>query len=223
MNPSELSEFDPHATAKLIHNWEYEEISFILRADLRHLTEYFISGEFTECLQLCNIVIDYVWEKLNTGHWSDIKDLWRYIYYASSMYKALCQLRLGHNLQASVTSCDMGLLMGLRPSGWSFSLTDLASKLSKHHTSRPTQKDENSTSHSGIGSSSRCHSSRTYMVCQRQGIKNCESIEEFSLQILDTPPPPLMFKFSSKFICQETLNGYVSSTMVHLDETFYSP
>jgi len=68
--------------------------------------------------QLCTVVIDYVWEKLNQGHWKDVSISWRYVYTVVSVIKAEVEYRQLEKVDNSVSfdnvmkTCDMGLLMG---------------------------------------------------------------------------------------------------------------
>lgn len=123
--------FDAQAAANESESWVSDKLDIILRSNLLEITNQFVSGEYASCLKRCDVVIDYLWEKLNTGHWSDIKDLWRHLYYVASVYKAHCQIELEICTEACVKTCDMGLLMGMRPDKWRFSLTDLAFQLCK--------------------------------------------------------------------------------------------
>ena len=125
----EFSEFDPQIAAEFLRSIQSTKINFILRSTLHDISQLFIEANFVDCLKSCDIAIDYVWEKLNTGHWSDIADTWRHVYYVVSMYKALCQVKLVSRADDCVKSCDMGLLMGLRPHDWQYKLTDLASHI----------------------------------------------------------------------------------------------
>lgn len=76
------------------------------------------SGNFEASIDLCKIVIDYVWEQLNKGHWKDVAISWRYTYSLISMMKVLSEYAISIEDDSKVTfdqvmkSCDMGLLMG---------------------------------------------------------------------------------------------------------------
>ncbi|XP_056609734.1 lysine-specific demethylase 8 [Triplophysa dalaica] len=67
------------------------------------------------CAERAQIVIDYSWEKLNTGTWRDVDKEWRRMYSYGCLFKVL-SLCIGDLSQAKVKeaikTCDMGLLMG---------------------------------------------------------------------------------------------------------------
>lgn len=67
--------------------------------------------------QLLNakIVLDFSWEKLNTGTWRHVDKEWRRVYSYGCLFKAaaLCQgAPAADELLQAVRTCDMGLLMG---------------------------------------------------------------------------------------------------------------
>lgn len=98
---------------------------YIIDQDIASITRYFSTRSYKECLSRCEWILDFVWEKLNTGNWKDVDDCWRSMYYVTSHYKCICEHRLGKDLNISMKTCDLGILMGIRPSGWA-SLTKLA-------------------------------------------------------------------------------------------------
>lgn len=79
----------------------------------------FYSGNHHICLDSCSILLDYIWEKLNTGYWKDVDIVWRYAYTSVSILKAssqfgvwCCEPRSSIALHAVIKTCDMGILMG---------------------------------------------------------------------------------------------------------------
>lgn len=61
------------------------------------------------------IILDFSWEKLNTGTWRDVDKEWRRVYSYGCLFKvaALCHKDLTEDeLQMAIRTCDMGLLMG---------------------------------------------------------------------------------------------------------------
>ncbi|XP_053392353.1 lysine-specific demethylase 8-like [Mercenaria mercenaria] len=76
------------------------------------------SSRFKESFGECKIMLDFIWEQLNQGHWKDVDISWRYAYTIVSVVKALSEyalLRRGDNsftFDQIMKSCDMGLLMG---------------------------------------------------------------------------------------------------------------
>lgn len=74
--------------------------------------------KYTRCRDLCGIVLDFIWENLNQGHWKDVDINWRFAYTAVSVFKATAEYQLlteGNNFvtfDQVMKTCDMGLLMG---------------------------------------------------------------------------------------------------------------
>ncbi|KAM4829246.1 bifunctional peptidase and arginyl-hydroxylase JMJD5 [Thomomys bottae] len=82
---------------------------------LRQAVGLFYEGRRDECLQACEAVLDYTWEKLNTGPWQDVEKAWRQLYSLSCLFKALClcqEPREATAVAEALRVCDMGLLMG---------------------------------------------------------------------------------------------------------------
>ena len=84
-----------------------DPVLFLLETAVK---DYFL-GFFDRCLSNCQTVIDICWEKCNTGHWREVKVIWRETYSYASFFKALCLYGLGR-MSESITACDMGLLLG---------------------------------------------------------------------------------------------------------------
>lgn len=89
------------------------------------------TGSAEKCLVICPIILDYLWEKLNTGCWADVDDKWRHVFYVISYVLAACQ---GCSTEAdmrrrAIRTCDMGILLGVRPNLWQPDLTSLATIL----------------------------------------------------------------------------------------------
>lgn len=69
----------------------------------------------SRCTEKAQVVIDYSWEKLNTGTWRDVDKEWRRVYSYGCLLKAVgtCHGEAsGHKVQDAIKTCDMGLLMG---------------------------------------------------------------------------------------------------------------
>ncbi|KAK6481637.1 lysine-specific demethylase 8 [Huso huso] len=68
-----------------------------------------------ECLQTSQIILDYSWEKLNTGTWRDVDKEWRRVYSHGCLFKAACLCQSGasqDSVAEAIKTCDLGLLMG---------------------------------------------------------------------------------------------------------------
>lgn len=116
----------------------------VLSADLDSIFSSFSSGEYGACLKRSEVVLDYIWEKLNTGHWQSVSDRWRHAYYCVSYVKACCWVMIDDSsgIGEAIRWCDMGILLGVRPSVWSWKLTVLASSLHKLHRASNTGMTE---------------------------------------------------------------------------------
>lgn len=83
---------------------------------------YTESGSLAKYLELSKVLLDIIWEKLNTGHWKDVDVSWRLSYSLVSCIKALVEccvfLDKPSDIVRLVTpqmilkTCDLGLLMG---------------------------------------------------------------------------------------------------------------
>ncbi|XP_052055684.1 bifunctional peptidase and arginyl-hydroxylase JMJD5 [Apodemus sylvaticus] len=82
---------------------------------LQQAVSLFYVGHWQECLQASEAVLDYSWEKLNTGPWRDVDKEWRRVYSFGCLLKALCLCQAPQKATAvaeALRVCDMGLLMG---------------------------------------------------------------------------------------------------------------
>ncbi|TSS23701.1 Lysine-specific demethylase 8 [Bagarius yarrelli] len=84
----------------------------VIRKEFYSSLKEFCSSSFIE---KAKVIIDYSWEKLNTGTWRDVDKEWRRVYSYGCLFKAVgtCQGEtLQDKLQEAIKTCDMGLLMG---------------------------------------------------------------------------------------------------------------
>lgn len=77
----------------------------------------FFGSNWPRCHHLCKVLLDIIWEHLNTGHWKDVAISWRYTYTFVSLLKAVSEYALykmggKYTLKEAIATCDMGLLMG---------------------------------------------------------------------------------------------------------------
>ncbi|KAL2100926.1 hypothetical protein ACEWY4_002687 [Coilia grayii] len=66
-------------------------------------------------VETAQIVLDFSWEKLNTGTWRDVAKEWRRVYSYGCLFKvtALCCGEVSQlKIDEAIKTCDMGLLMG---------------------------------------------------------------------------------------------------------------
>lgn len=62
------------------------------------------------------IILDFAWEKLNSGTWRHVDKEWRCVYSYGCLFKvaALCRdVPSADDVLQAVRTCDMGLLMGV--------------------------------------------------------------------------------------------------------------
>ncbi|KAF5908034.1 lysine-specific demethylase 8, partial [Clarias magur] len=92
---------------------EIVEPSVLVMLELTRKDLY--SSLISNCVEKAQVIIDYSWEKLNTGTWRDVDKEWRRVYSYGCLFKAVgtchgetTQLRV----QDVIKTCDMGLLMG---------------------------------------------------------------------------------------------------------------
>ncbi|KAM5328550.1 bifunctional peptidase and arginyl-hydroxylase JMJD5 isoform 2-T2 [Glossophaga mutica] len=82
---------------------------------LQQATDLFYEGRRSKCLQTSEALLDYSWEKLNTGAWQDVDKDWRRVYSFSCLLKTMCLCETpgdATTVAAALKVCDMGLLMG---------------------------------------------------------------------------------------------------------------
>lgn len=75
----------------------------------------FYEGHWQKCLEASEAILDYSWEKLNTGPWRDVDKEWRRVYSFGCLLKTLCLCQAPQKATAvaeALRVCDMGLLMG---------------------------------------------------------------------------------------------------------------
>ena len=68
-------------------------------------------SELDLALSLSQVVVDFTWEKINTGYWKDVDITWRKLYSYASVVKSLTLFKMV-NLEEATKCCDMGLLLG---------------------------------------------------------------------------------------------------------------
>lgn len=92
---------------------EVVEPSVLVMLELSRKELY--SSLIPSCIEKAQVIIDYSWEKLNTGTWRDVDKEWRRVYSYGCLFKAVgtCHGETSQGkLQDAIKTCDMGLLMG---------------------------------------------------------------------------------------------------------------
>lgn len=70
-----------------------------------------LSSKMSTIIKDEELLLAFAWEKLNTGHFSEVDGCWRMLYAAVSLVKSVRLSVAGEYLQA-IASADLGLLMG---------------------------------------------------------------------------------------------------------------
>ncbi|CAH1779520.1 unnamed protein product [Owenia fusiformis] len=94
-------------------------------------------GDFKRCHSLSSALLDYTWEKLNTGHWKDVNIQWRYAYTYGSLFKTICEVAMVTN-EVTITTHDID-----EPTNE----VDMTTKGDISIDSMPTSKSENNDKH----------------------------------------------------------------------------
>ncbi|XP_010873211.2 lysine-specific demethylase 8 isoform X1 [Esox lucius] len=91
-----------------------EKIEPSLVEVLKQCRQQLYSGR-CQWMQDAQIILDFSWEKLNTGTWRDVDKEWRCVYSYGCLFKvaSLCREDASAvKVQEAIRTCDMGLLMG---------------------------------------------------------------------------------------------------------------
>ncbi|CAL1532358.1 unnamed protein product, partial [Lymnaea stagnalis] len=97
---------------------ENNVIGRAVRQLLNEAVNNMYSGSDADCLDVCEPLLDKIWEELNTGYWKDVDICWREAYSLVSVLKALSLSALLSDTSRNIDhmtilrTCDMGLLMG---------------------------------------------------------------------------------------------------------------
>ncbi|XP_036047572.1 bifunctional peptidase and arginyl-hydroxylase JMJD5 isoform X1 [Onychomys torridus] len=92
-----------------------EKVDRSMTVLLQQAVGLFYAGHWQECLRASEAILDYSWEKLNTGPWRDVDKEWRRVYSFGCLLKTLCLCQAPQKATAvaeALRVCDMGLLMG---------------------------------------------------------------------------------------------------------------
>lgn len=84
---------------------------------VQELAQSYFEGEWIIVVRLSEILLDKIWEYLNSGHWKNVSITWRCLFSYVSLCKGVSELALGsfdqNSLSEATKSFDMGLLMGV--------------------------------------------------------------------------------------------------------------
>ncbi|CAG7723681.1 unnamed protein product [Allacma fusca] len=70
------------------------------------------SGEVTTRVEELDVVIEFIWEQLNTGHWKQVPEVWRKLYAYATLFKVILLLAGDVPTSEVIKVCDLGLLLG---------------------------------------------------------------------------------------------------------------
>lgn len=77
----------------------------------RLLSEEVLDVDIALCQERIQAILDFTWEKLNTGYWKNIDITWRYLYSFASVLKSILLFH-EQSFSNAVHASDMGALMG---------------------------------------------------------------------------------------------------------------
>lgn len=86
--------FPPPKKVDLLSCIDFEQANFQTQRIFHRVVDLFyadkdVSKKFDEALFDVDVVLNFAWERLNTGNWKDVPIVWRKIYSAASILKAL--------------------------------------------------------------------------------------------------------------------------------------
>lgn len=115
--PKELQDFLPDRKDLLSFIENPDIIPYSYTVLLEKCIDACYSCKYNDAVLVSTPLLDYIWEKLNTGHWKDVDINWRYMYSVVTVMKGFSQAALFLNgegvlRQTVIKTCDMGLLMG---------------------------------------------------------------------------------------------------------------
>lgn len=139
------------------------------------------------------IILDFSWEKLNTGTWRDVDKEWRRVYSYGCLFKvtALCCGELSQSkIQEAIKTCDMGLLMGAAI------LDDVLQKLVRllQNKSKAWQSRHAESSEEPERKKLKNECDFTLVINPAKAVPRirCPSLEHFRAEFLDTQRPVIL-------------------------------
>ncbi len=112
---------DKASISSVLHrNYQFIEYSPFLDAQLNHLIIIILTPtqlrnigcqEISDAVTNCKVCLDFIWERLNSGHWTSVPIHWREAYSVFSYTLAVCHWCAGNSVLALKT-VDYGLIMG---------------------------------------------------------------------------------------------------------------
>ncbi|XP_076121623.1 lysine-specific demethylase 8 [Alosa pseudoharengus] len=139
------------------------------------------------------IVLDFSWEKLNTGTWRDVDKEWRRVYSYGCLFKvtALCCGELSQwKIHEAIKTCDMGLLMGASI------LDDVLQKLVRVLQNKAkawqSRRAEQSEEPDKKKIRKECDSTPVIKPAKAVPRIHCPSLEHFRTEFLDTQRPVIL-------------------------------
>ena len=194
--PNSISKLLPPREAVDLHGLKPDIIGDPLRDQLQKMLDKFYSGEIEVCGATCQLLLDVIWEHLNTGHWKDVDITWRFAYSYVSLYKAACEIasmnRGALHYEEAIKTCDMGLLMGAPV--WGNILNMLVTELQRLQGSN---KESRGVPHPPTNPSTCTKRQKVGpipSIPQEREVRriSCPSLEQFRKQHMDTQIPVIV-------------------------------
>jgi lysine-specific demethylase 8 len=103
---------------------EHNPLATVIMGQIKELLNIDLNQPFSSAAyKNAQALLDFVWERLNTGHWSEVDLVWRQLYSVISVIKVICVFRMKkitvkdqdsdcEVIKDLVKICDIGLLMG---------------------------------------------------------------------------------------------------------------
>ena len=97
----------------------FQQIAGLISSDVKHCQNGSNFATPSTVYQKLESYKHFVWEKLNTGHWSQLDDAWRALFTIISLARIICisQVQCPSEIESDVCRdvikiCDLGIMMG---------------------------------------------------------------------------------------------------------------
>jgi lysine-specific demethylase 8 len=118
MNADVVLSLIPGCKEDLLSEIDKQVLDDALLEMLDHCCTAFYRRDYLSAMNLCKPVLDYTWEKLNTGYWKDVDVNWRYVYTIGSAVLSICKYVTNASIPDEglyldiMKTVDTGILMG---------------------------------------------------------------------------------------------------------------
>ncbi|XP_061198206.1 lysine-specific demethylase 8-like [Saccostrea echinata] len=165
----------------------------------------FYNGDYVSASVLCKPVLDYTWEKLNTGYWKDVDINWRYVYTIGSAVLSICKYLTKSDdpcedfFKDLMKTVDTGILMGAPVldnvlDRLMHAFNDIYKEFTK---TKQLSKRKLSTENKGEDekikkNKSECKNEKYHVDSDREIKRCCPSLETFQSQYLTSHTPVIL-------------------------------